>query len=1295
MKNFLTKFFARQQPEQSQKESSNLGNKLLLNSLPYFIILFIISVLFVFTYKPGTYLTGWDNLHTEFNYGLNIKRAIFSVWQEYQGLGLLAGMAHASDLPREILLYIISPLAPPHIIRYLYHFLMLFLGTAGVYIVLSKMLLKNHTEHIRFAASLLGALVYLFHLGTIQYFYVPFEPYSTFWGFFPILWFSLLHTLKNPSKKNLLTLALLHLLATPLAYVQTIFAVYLIVFITTIIVFLFKKGEISFIQKIKTSILISSIVFAVNSFWILPNGYFFATSVSTTQNAMQNRMATEKFFQMNKSRGTILDYAMLKEFYYDFTDLNDKTGQFDYLMKTWRNHFSNPLPNIIGAAIFLVGLFGIFQKNKYRGYILSIWVITLAVFLSDTPGISLVSTTLRELPILNQIFRNPFTKFIVPTVFIFAIGFALGIAAILELFKKRAVTIGTFAFVILTIIIYAFPIFRSEYISPQMKISIPNEYFATFDYFKKQNPNARIMNLPQGSYWGWYYYDWGFHGSGFLWYGIEQPILDRAFDVWSDESEAYYWELSYAIKTQNKNLFNKILEEYNVGFILFDDSLTFTDDKNVARPHLNQRNLIENNPFISKDKQFGNVSIYKVNTSTANNSIHSFSNLPKIKKNGTFANQDLAYTENGQYITSDKPDIYYPFTSLFSGRFQEEMPLNVEKKESSYIISAPISHGSFSLALPSFVENEMLIPVEITARIENQTLNVQFKTLLPTIKIGNQVFSQSIDLAREEFPVEPDHEDGYILSVNNRDYFSIPNDAKNGDVTIGKTFISHFDLANTIRIYSAKPELGFELPASQFKESHRCDEEDEPNSSISSTSTQNEMKIMAQNAAACSSYNEGFEVSTAGLIGVSFRYKSDTDEYPQYCLFSKNLQSCLNKKDEINIGFTKEYKQLHEYFESTNQIDTLNFQLILDATFDEDRNLKKSISYSTVLLSYYPYVGGTSVSLGQSPSAPFTFTLAQDSLVSVEIPIFTSSYSTDSFIQNNIYKKTPLNYDALFKGKYSLSENDEREKTVSLDSSNASSYLLLKNQTAVPNTGYLMSVVSKNKTGFPLTANIFTLQDLRTHTYTYVKDGGKLESNYFFIPPIYEFDKGLSILLGSHSYNRHKTTNEIQAVTMNPIPYNYISQLKITSSKNINPTTMMKNEAKKKLLYLYEVKNVTGDTIVLSQSFDNGWKAYSFNNSSLLHLAFPFFGGEKITDHVKINNWANGWNLQDSTRNNKVIVVVYAPQYLQYLGFFILIITFGVFIIPLFGSKYQKYSKLINQKNIVLKNRLRSKMNLR
>src|SRR3989338_5034642 len=35
---------------------------------------------------------GWDNINPELNLILNIKRSIFSVWQEYQGLGLVAGM---------------------------------------------------------------------------------------------------------------------------------------------------------------------------------------------------------------------------------------------------------------------------------------------------------------------------------------------------------------------------------------------------------------------------------------------------------------------------------------------------------------------------------------------------------------------------------------------------------------------------------------------------------------------------------------------------------------------------------------------------------------------------------------------------------------------------------------------------------------------------------------------------------------------------------------------------------------------------------------------------------------------------------------------------------------------------------------------------------------------------------------------------------------------------------------------------------------------------------------------------
>ena len=117
----------------------------------------IIAIVCVLNYTPGTWLTGWDNLHPEFDFKMNVMRSIFSVWQEYQGLGLLAGMAHASDLPRQLFLWGISFIIPDSLLRYFFQFLMLYVGTIGSYVFLKK-IIQN-----RFI-SFLGALFYLLNL---------------------------------------------------------------------------------------------------------------------------------------------------------------------------------------------------------------------------------------------------------------------------------------------------------------------------------------------------------------------------------------------------------------------------------------------------------------------------------------------------------------------------------------------------------------------------------------------------------------------------------------------------------------------------------------------------------------------------------------------------------------------------------------------------------------------------------------------------------------------------------------------------------------------------------------------------------------------------------------------------------------------------------------------------------------------------------------------------------------------------------------------------------------------------
>ncbi|MEK7522231.1 MAG: hypothetical protein AAB569_01505, partial [Patescibacteria group bacterium] len=83
--------------------------------------------------------------------------------------------------------------------------------------------------------------------------------------------------------------------------------------------------------------------------------------------------------------------------------------------------------------------------------------------------------------------------------------------------------------------------------------------------------------------------------------------------------------------------------------------------------------------------------------------------------------------------------------------------------------------------------------------------------------------------------------------------------------------------------------------------------------------------------------------------------------------------------------------------------------------------------------------------------------------------------------------------------------------------------------------------------------------------------------------------------------------------------------------------------------------------VYLSQSYSPGWIAIS---------------NGKILQHVLVNNWANGWVLDDRSsmidvRNNnlgskiydlKSILIIFWPQYLEFLGFALLAIAFLVII---------------------------------
>ncbi len=189
-----------------------------------------------------------------------------------------------------------------------------------------------------------------------------------------------------------------------------------------------------------------------------------------------------------------------------------------------------------------------------------------------------------------------------------------------------------------------------------------------------------------------------------------------------------------------------------------------------------------------------------------------------------------------------------------------------------------------------------------------------------------------------------------------------------------------------------------------------------------------------------------------------------------------------------------------------------------------------------------------------------------------------------------------------------------------------------------------------------------------------------------------------------------KTVNDLGKITVNPIPYRFLTSLKIVKDVNYQPSTTnfqpFSVDHPNPSLYQVVLDSSTiggvhpatpevslpqssNTTLVLSQSYDEGWKAYrifnfQFSIFNFLNKIFPFWTGQELKDHVLVNNWENGWNLsnnrQQNTDNSKeTIILVYLPQYLEYIGF----ILFGVGILIVVYYP-QNNSNLTTKENSVI-----------
>ncbi len=563
-----------------------------ISKLVFPLIIILISAFICFkNYTPNTYLIGWDSLHPEFNFPEAFRRVWEGVWRAEQGVGAIAAHSHMADLPRIVFLWLESFILPTSFLRYSYIFLCLVLGPLGVYFFLKYVFQKEKNSFWIYPAAFLGALFYLLNLGTLQNFYVPFEMFTAAFAFIPWIVFLGLKFIREGSRSNLVFWVMVLIISSPMAYAATLWYASF----SGLFIFLFVYALISSdrLVQIKRFFVLVLTAVLLNLYWILPNIYSVINQSGVISNSNINRLFSSEAFLRNRDYGTITDILLQKNFLFDWRNFDANTNQFTDLMNVWTKYLSNTLVITVGyilAGFSVIGLLlGTVKRNKTALAFIPALLFCLFFLINiNPPSGSLYSYLYNNFGIFAEGFRMPFTKFSILYELIAAFYFGCFAFLLLTLKESPLKVIIVFvkAFktlflvsVVLGLVYFMRPAFEGNFIGQNVKIKLPSEYLQIFNWFSS-NSEGRIALFPINSKYGWEYRNWdlpagrqGYEGSGFLTYGISNPILYRDFDRWSTGNEDFYTQSSFALYSNDSQGFINTLKKYQVKYLLLDESI--------------------------------------------------------------------------------------------------------------------------------------------------------------------------------------------------------------------------------------------------------------------------------------------------------------------------------------------------------------------------------------------------------------------------------------------------------------------------------------------------------------------------------------------------------------------------------------------------------------------------------------------------------------------------------------------------------------------------------------------------
>jgi len=488
--------------------------------------------------------------------------------------------------------------------------------------------------------------------------------FPTQWAFLPwIIFFSLEYFKKN-NRKNLILFSVFTILSTPQAYASQLWYAFFAIYSAFLIIYSYRSRI-----DLKKSAKLILFTLLLNAFWLIPNIFYILTSSDAPQSNRDNRLYSQEFLLKNRQNGDLASSTIIKGFYLDWSVFNFDKNTFGNLMPQWNQHFDNPAVTIIGYVIFIISFFGLIisflKKDKLLISLSPFFLVPFILLSNQVPLFSQFFNFLIQNSTIRESFRFIFTKLSILFIFGIILFFSYSLNLFFQKIQSRKLIIFYSFLITISSITYAFPIFQGYLISPKVKMNIPNKYFQMWQFMETQN-DGRILSLPLNQSSGWQYYDWGYQGSGFLWFNLKQDLLDRDSDRWNDKNEQSYKEFFNSLYSQNSKDFSQTINKYQIKYIIWDQSVINPSEKNIDQitfknETANLLSQLESQNLIKKINQFDSIFIYQTKNPSLSAEIKTITSF--IKPSYQWGYFDAA--KQTDYITSDNPySVYFPFRNL-------------------------------------------------------------------------------------------------------------------------------------------------------------------------------------------------------------------------------------------------------------------------------------------------------------------------------------------------------------------------------------------------------------------------------------------------------------------------------------------------------------------------------------------------------------------------------------------------------------------------------------------------------